>query len=251
VLVVTAIVMAALALRKSKPPDPAVLDAVAGLLDAPVDGRTVAGRLDGVEVRFSLVDRSRDSHRDLWTHVECALPAGCPLVLYVEPHQLFDGGRIAAGELTDVTLGDLPFDARFRVEAAPAEVVRRLLGDQLRAWLLDQPDVELHTDSGGRLVLAMPGWDGVERACHAVRHAAAIAAGLPAATAAVDRAAGEQPADDPYRSVPAQVHRQQARADEVALVRTSRERRLTRVHSIGVGVAVLIALAVGFVTCAR
>jgi hypothetical protein len=95
-----------------------------------------------------------------WTELEIALPHRYPLTMHIRPHHEEDRRRIARGDMVDLDNADPAFDRRFLVEAAPIDVVHRLLDGATRNYLLQQRDVELTVDVDDRLVvrLALQTW---------------------------------------------------------------------------------------------
>ena len=79
-----------------------------------------------------------------YTAIACPLPR-VPAALHIVPQHPEDAEQVARGEMVDLEIGDAAFDARYRVEGAPAEVVRRALDPELRAYLCAHHPVELRT----------------------------------------------------------------------------------------------------------
>jgi hypothetical protein len=114
------------------------------------------GHHRGVAITHRMVSRGSGSSCESWTELECE-PGVFPVVLHVEPHARGDADRIARGEMIDLEIGDPAFDPAFRVEAAPADIVARILDSAVRAYLLAHPRAELATHEGV-LRLSVPGW---------------------------------------------------------------------------------------------
>ncbi|MBK9036517.1 MAG: hypothetical protein IPL61_35595 [Myxococcales bacterium] len=232
-----------------------MLRELAASLGGEATSNTAAGQLDGVRVRLEFATRGSGSSSESWTYVDGVLPSGYPLVLHLEEHGWFDAGKIARGEMIDVVVGDLPFDQKFRIEGAPADVVQRLLTPPTRAYLLAQRRVEL-TTTPGNLRMAVRGWlEQPADARAALALVAGLASGLRAASLALDAevpmttgAGGAYragPDDAPLRAA------REARAEEVARVEATRTARLARQRFIVIAIAVAIAAVLATMIAAR
>ena len=146
---------------------------IGGGLAAPAHPRAVGvawrGVFGNVELTLTYVDGRDHRLADVQTLIEIDIPPGYPLSLHVCKHELFDRARIKRGTMVDVTVGDPDFDALFRVEAAPADVVARLIGPKLRAFMVSRPDTLLLTLAASSTVrLALVGWSNIEVAMQAI-----------------------------------------------------------------------------------
>ncbi|MBL8624333.1 MAG: hypothetical protein JNK64_23705 [Myxococcales bacterium] len=205
-----------------------VLAELAAHLGGQAGSNDVRGALDGVGVHLQFTTRGSGSSSTQWTYVDCPLPPGYPLTIHLEEHGWFDRGKIERGDMVDVEVGEPAFDEKFRVEAAPAEVVRRLLTPEACAYLLRIGRVELQT-VGGTLRLAIRGWlDRADAAREAIAITVAMTRGVRAAHTAVDAEVARPIVGDAYRGFaddrPVRAA-QAARADEVAKVEAIRRNR--------------------------
>jgi hypothetical protein len=212
------------------------------------------GALHGIATTFQLASRGSGSSSEAWTYIDCVLPAGYPLSLNLRRHGWFDSGKIERGELVDVQFGDAPFDDAFLVEGAPADVVRHMFDAAARAWLVATKSIEVTTETGGVLRLAIRGWlETPEKMQPALDLAARVAAGVRDATAAADRAVPLVQTDSPYRPAPdARPLREarEARAAEVAALDATRKQRAANQQLIVfviIGV-VVFAMLIGFLS---
>ncbi|MBK7075496.1 MAG: hypothetical protein IPH44_24715 [Myxococcales bacterium] len=226
-----------------------VLAELAGHLGGQAGSNDVRGALDGVGVHLQLTTRGSGSSSTQWTYVDCPLPPGYPLTIHLEEHGWFDRGKIARGDMVDVEVGEPAFDEKFRVEAAPAEVVRRLLTPEVCAYLLRVGRVELAT-LDGNVRLAIRGWlDQADAAREAIAITVAIARGVRSAHTAADAAVARPIVGGAYRGFadesPVRAA-QAARADEVAKVEAvRRQRAATRtlvLVMVMIGIGVLAAM---------
>jgi hypothetical protein len=111
-------------------------------------------------VRFATRGHGTNDDAVRWTEIDVELPR-YPLALYLRRHGWLDALQVARGAMVDLTLGDAAFDAAFLVEAAPADVARKLLDAKARAALASYDCVELTTEqaaAGPVLRLAIRGW---------------------------------------------------------------------------------------------
>ena len=205
-----------------------VLAQLAASLGGQAGSNEVRGALDGVGVHLEFTTRGSGSSTTQWTYVTCALPPGYPLSLHLEEHGWFDRGKIERGDMVDVELGHAAFDQKFRVEAAPADVVRRLLTPEVCAFLLRQRRAELETKDGA-LRLAVRGWlDEIGAAQEAIAMTVAVARDVRTAHHAADAELPRPLVGDAYRGfvddAPVRAA-QAARADEVAKVEALRRQR--------------------------
>lgn len=225
-----------------------LLAELAAHLGGTAGSNDVRGALDGVGVHLQFTTRGSGSSSTQWTYVDCPLPPGYPLTIHLEEHGWFDRGKIERGDMIDVEVGEPAFDEKFRVEAAPAEVVRRLLTSEVCAYLLRSGRVELQTIDGA-LRLAIRGWlDQVEAAREAIAITVAMARGVRAAHTAVDAEVARPIVGEAYRGFaddrPVRAA-QAARAAEVAKVEAIRRGRAATLTLIMVAAIVVIgALAV-------
>ncbi|MEZ4362462.1 MAG: hypothetical protein R3B48_19890 [Kofleriaceae bacterium] len=138
-----------------------MLVSLAELLGGKHDGEASAeGRVLGLPASVTFVTRGDGARARPWTTIEVALPYPYPLALHIRDHAPRDRRQIARGKMVDLDNSDPPFDRRFLVEAAPADVVRRALDAAARGYLMSQAEVELTTEPGPRpaLRLAVQRW---------------------------------------------------------------------------------------------
>src|SRR5262245_16563640 len=112
--------------------------AVLGADELSIGEGMVDGKAHGLDVRFSYEMRGHGRARELWTVVDAyRRPAGGgQLDLDVRPETARERRRVRDGLAIDVELGDPHFDQAFVVEAAPSDVVKRLLDENVRERLL-------------------------------------------------------------------------------------------------------------------
>jgi len=148
----------------------------------------------GVTVEYELADRGAGSNREAWTEVSARFPAHYPLRMTIER------GRVKLGEpRIDIELGTPLFDEFFIVEAAPSDVVRHLVDDPARQFLLAQPGLIELRAFGDTIRYATIGW--VQSAAKATELADYVA-GLASRVRDAYAAANVDPvveAGDPYR----------------------------------------------------
>jgi hypothetical protein len=199
-------------------------------------------------------------HKVDCTHVDAELPVGYPIAVRVKRRDRLDERAIARGALVVVELGDEVFDRAFAVEVAPADVMKLLLDDRVRRYLMAHESAQLTTekvtglerharDAGGPvgaaarpvLRLELLGW--VE-STKAVREALDVVAGIVArlrdAFAAVAGELDQRDDGAPFRPLPtddAQQAAAAARAAEVARVARQRRRRELRTKAISFAIA--------------
>jgi hypothetical protein len=207
------------------------LSALRALLEGATADATdrVAGTFRGIPVRWVYATRGAGSSATSWTEITVTLRPGAPVQLSLRPQTRREERLRDEGLVIDLVLGDVAFDDAFVVEGAPADVVRALLDDALRAALLAaRPELDL-TD--GKLDLAWMGWtedaDGIRRA---LELAIMVAERVPAAVASAD-AKLEQPRTGPAfreeRDAEAERAAKAARAAEVDKLRQVRSQRTT------------------------
>lgn len=211
-------------------------------------GAIEARRGDRV-VTYRLVNRGAGSYHEAWTEVAAPRPAPYPLTMHVER------GRARPNDArVDIELGTPVFDEFFVVEAAPADVVRLLVDETARAFLMAQTGaIELFT-RGDAIVFARVGWvTDPTAAAPLVDFVAGLAARLRDAYAAADQAAAE-PGGAPYRPhAPNVATREDRRAEEVAAIgEVQRARYAAFVRQgnrvvIAIVAVVLLAILVGVV----
>src|SRR5262245_30303216 len=162
-----------------------ILSAAAAALDAVVaDGAlAVSGRTRGLPATFTL--------RGDTGHVEVDVACG-DLLLDIQPRLVPARCLLEPGV---VRTGDTTFDGMLYVEGAPADVVRCLLGPELRARLLAAQPIELSIRGATVEVSAPIAAAGEVRALTDL--AGEIAAALPAAFEEADRLVTEI-AGSPY-----------------------------------------------------
>ncbi|MCC6998974.1 MAG: hypothetical protein IT370_30455 [Deltaproteobacteria bacterium] len=181
-------------------------------------------RVDGILVEVRLLHQSA-----AYTTIECALPDGHTLVVALQP------GRPGGGAPRLLT-GDDHFDQAYHLEGAPADVVRRMFGDDVRRALLCTPGATLEVaPSGGHRVLRMtlpwvPSEDGTLPAL--ARLVVVLAGRVREASAAADQAQPALLRGAPYRPMlddaPMRQARSARRAEVTALAARLADRAATR-----------------------
>jgi hypothetical protein len=213
-----------------------VLKEVAAWLQGTYDKRTrvVHGARAGVPVAVRFILRGtgyeRTSHDRRWTEIDAKLPKGYALSLYVRRREWTDTLMIERNAMVDIEIGDREFNRQFLVEAAPAQVARKVLGGTVRSVLAAHDTVCLTTDRiDDRAVVRMSirTWLTTPAITRAVDALGELSASLRDAYAALD-AAALVGTGAPYRPEldDTQVLRQRsALEDEVAFVAELRAKR--------------------------
>jgi hypothetical protein len=254
-LVVVVVGIAALT-RSQRKKRQTVLERIGHMLGGGTDASCTAwGPVLGITTTYRFTTRGSSSTSENWTEIEVDLPP-YPLSFNIRRHGWLDRGRIERGTMVDVIVGDPVFDEAFLVEAAPADVVRRLLDEEVRTRLATYRTVELTTEAKGEqrlLRLAIRGWiEDVQEA--------QVAAGLPARIARQVREVYAQLEQDapntaggaPYRPM---IDDREARANaakretEVAAIELLRNERARRAKTVGV--VLLIAFGLGMLAFLR
>ncbi|MBK7535532.1 MAG: hypothetical protein IPI49_09240 [Myxococcales bacterium] len=228
----------------------AALRAAARLLGGEHDDHRAWGDALGPRATLALVTRNETgrSRRD-WTEVTAALP-GDSLELRVKSKGLL-GGLGASGEVHEGTaLGDEAFDREFALEAAPMDVVRRLLDAPTRAQLSHFFAVELTTERTTQRVLrmALPGWlldEGDAR--RALQLVAGIAGRVKQAYDQAEDAVPVPLVGPPFRAAPddrAAVAAAEAREAEVERLRAHRRQRAELLRAVAIGAVLVLATLV-------
>lgn len=178
-------------------------------------GQCVRGQLRGRTVTYRRTLRPSGSYSELWTEVDVRV-APMPLRLALRPQTPHEEGMLARGLAVDLVLGDPPFDAAFLVEAAPADVARALLGEELRRRLLAMHPIGL-VSVDAVLRLEKQGELEEKAVAPAIELLLDVAAAIPDAVAEADRATARARAA--YRDDPAgRAALEAARAAELAKV---------------------------------
>ena len=112
---------------------------------------TLSGRIDGLDVTFRLVTRDWGGHTASWTECEVAT-ATDQLAIALRPQTRDEERWVQKGLARDVVVGDDEFDDKFIVEAAPADMAKRALDEDLRAALLAHHPLEVTSRAEGLLV---------------------------------------------------------------------------------------------------
>lgn len=244
VLMVAVFLIAIAAASASASKRKGVLQALADELGGTSTSNGVRGTLDGVAVSLEFETRGSGSSSESWTYLDAALPGGYPLSLNLDRHGWFDRGKIERGEMIDVIVGDAAFDDAFRVEGAPAEVVKRMLTPELRAYLMAHPRIEVRTLAGPTLRIAVRTWlDQHADARRGLWTVARLAASLRPVSLALDAQIPTTTTGDAYRAMPSDQPLREARAsrvDEVARVESVRQRRRGNEIAIVVGLFALV-----------
>lgn len=151
-------------------------------------------------VTFTL--RYKSSVAGNHTELTTAIPEGYPLALFLSrqgPREPDESEQVGEAEAGDVRFGDLEFDDRFRVEAAPVAVVRALLDAEARRFLITLDDCRIVT-RGQMLVMTLPVWASPTDAVRAVNGFTTIAARVREAFALVDPS--PELTGEPFREMP-------------------------------------------------
>jgi len=228
------------------------LQKVAAQIGGTASSAGLVGKHLGVDVTLELGSRGSGKNRSSWTFVEAVLPPGYPFSMHLRRHGWFDEGKIAAGNMVDVQLGDPELDAAFLIEAAPAALICRLLDADARAFLRQHQHADVSTDAI-ELRLAVPGWEHPEEVIlQALTFVARIAGGIREATAALDAEVPAAASGPVFREHPDDRPLQEARAArvaEVAKLNQVQKERASREQSFYV--VLLVLLVLGFVAMNR
>jgi hypothetical protein len=216
------------------------VEAIARQIQDMIADEVVFVTIDGIEVRYELKDHRNDKVPSVSTTISAQLPPGYPLELFVRRHALGDRRTIAAGRI-DVKIGDPTFDDEFLVEAAPADVVKRLLDEPARELLWPETDAVLRAHDGVLRLAFSKQLRGPAVAAKYVlgfgRMAARVRTCFEAADAAAERGG------DPYRAfVDDTAVRKHAdrRLDELAALTAVRDRRRKHDRMLVVVIAVVV-----------
>lgn len=171
------------------------------LLGGGNDGRVAAwGSALGVMADLRLITRGSGRNSEAWTEIDVELPSKYPFSLLLRRHSWFDAGKIQRGELVDVRIGSRAFDDAFLVEAAPADVVRKLFDREVRQLCLQLRDFQLATvPNTSTLRCELRGWVAVETVREAVAILAKLANSLREAYAQVEAENQPELIGSPFR----------------------------------------------------
>jgi len=181
------------------------------------DYQLVEGEIRGLTTTCQLL--IRDEGDEPWTEIDVSVATGA-LSLDLRPQTKHDEKLHHEGLLVDGLLFDRAFDEYFVVEAAPLDVVRILLDEDIRNRLLLLYPLQLTTiDSGLRL--AKRGWsEDEDETAEMINLLATIAVGIEAAFEHANRAV-EPPAETAYRGD----HRGAERRRQKARKKLARKRK--------------------------
>jgi len=166
----------------------------------------VSGWVEGFEVTFRLVTRGSGSNEVGWT--ECEVHTSTEeLDIALRPQTRSEERWVDKGLAHDLVVGEPDFDAKYIVEAAPADLAKRALGSNLRAELLVHHPLAVKS-SGLGLLFEKRGW--IEDA-ETIRAFAAMAAHLAASMQSTVASAREEHQHDAaltgYRGATEGAHR--------------------------------------------
>jgi hypothetical protein len=222
-----------------------LLDGAAGVMDKvdERDSKGIRGVKNGIEV---LVNWGKDGEGRYFTTVGCTLPH-TKFALELWPQTEERQRRIQKGQMIDVQVGEPLFDLIWVVEGAPADVVRRVLDDRVRAGLMGLGMEELAQPSQRELRLRARGLREPEWVEAAIAVMAQISAAVDPAIAASDRDAAvkSQMTGAPYRGEVRTTDAAARRSRELEQLRETRRARQVWVAmkwvSIAVGVIAFVA----------
>ncbi|HEX7703181.1 MAG TPA: hypothetical protein VF403_20725 [Kofleriaceae bacterium] len=228
-----------------------------GLDGEPHTSRSFAISRGGQHVTFWRARRPVGKSSVPWTEIDVEIPRVYPLAMYVRRQRGSDRAAIERGATIDVEVGDGVFDGQYLIEAAPAAVIKKLLDEQTRTFMLTHGTVELMTkDRGGVRVLqlAIEGWnDDPEATKQAIAAVVHVASRLREAfTAAVEEVPLEE-IGAPFRPIPddrAQRLVEASHRDEVDSIETMHAERLTRDRATVLITAVVIIVAISLIAFA-
>lgn len=189
-----------------------------------IDGATLVapdrlrGHVDAHEVEVRFLERYQNHAR--YQRTELVLPGALvrdDLELAIGAQREDDARDAAEGRGVDLRFDDPAFDAAFLVEAAPADVVRRLLEPSIRARMLALEGLAITTRAEG-LCLELPRWiDDAETMRALASLGAALVDRAPLAVERADAAAHE--AEGGLRDITSPTTRREARRAEIATLR--------------------------------
>lgn len=252
-LVVGLFAVIARASRAAKAKRLGKLQLIADMLGGTHDSSSKAwGPKFGAPITIELATRGSGSSAENWTHIHVEVPAAYPLAIHIRRHERGDTRTISRGEMVDVIVGDKAFDDAFLVEAAPADVVREMLGPEIRALLSSHKEIDLDTvtpASGGRtLTLGVRGWlEEVTELRPFVEPMAKLGAQVREAYAKADAAVEARSAGDPYRPIVDAAPAREAQAKreaEVGQVEMLRGKRAAAAARVGVVIITVVFLAI-------
>ncbi len=255
VAIITFVVMATRTNASERAPEPddlVALQRASKLLSGfrVISRDTLAGEVDGVPVRYRLGTRGRGATATQWTEVEVDVPHAA-LSLHLRPRT---SGHVRLPNM--VVVGDSAFDQMFVLEAAPADVARRLFavegddGRTLASRLLGLGPlwiVPLGRGKSRGFRLAVVAWqDRPARVEELIGIAATIGSRLGEAMRAADRKAAV--AGSPYRP---EIERgalsdlERERAQDLARLGATERRELARLWMVfGLALAAIVSLPI-------
>lgn len=211
------------------------LEKIRSAIDAPtlVAPDRMRGLVDGHEVEVRFLERYQNRAR--YQRTELVLPGALvrdDLELAIGAQREDDARDAAEGRGVDLRFDDPAFDAAFLVEAAPADVVRRLLEPPIRARMLALEGLAITTRTEG-LCLEVPRWIDDAETLRAL--ASLGAAVVDRAPLAFERADAAHEFEGGLRGATSPTARHAARRAEIATLRakiasrgTHRERQAVR-----------------------
>lgn len=211
----------------------------------------------GQHVKFRRARRPVGKSSVGWTEIDVEIPRVYPLAIYVRRQRGGDRSAIERGETIDVEIGDGVFDAKYLIEAAPAAVIKKLLDEPTRTFMLTHGTVELMTkDRGGVRVLqlAIQGWnddpEATKQAIAAVVHVASRVRD------AFSEAVEEVPLEEigtPFRPTPddhAQHLVEASHRAEVDAIEVMHAQRLSRDRATVIVLALVVIVAISLIAFA-
>lgn len=252
--IVGAVVLAAGAVSKDK--RTTQLKAIGGLLGGGQDGKGHAwGDAFGIMADLRFVTRGSGSSSETWTEIDVELPSRYPFSLLLRRQGWLDARKIEKGEMVDVEVGDQAFDDAFLVEAAPADVIRKLLTDEVRKLFFGLPRFQLMTvPNKATLRLELRGWTAVEVVGDATTILAHIANGLREAYAQVEAESHAVIGGSPFRQeiddrpVRAAAEARELEVSRVELVRLERQQNQKVIRG---AIAICVTIAAILMMLAR
>jgi hypothetical protein len=229
------------------------LTRAAGILrDAKLDASAgeVRGSFEGVQVTVRMVVRGVGSYSERFTEVAAATNAQ-GLSLSLRPQTESELSDVGQGLAVDLILNDTAFDAAFIVEAAPNDVVTRVLDDGIRSMLLRVRPGEVVTREGFIQVDKEDWIDDRDALTAVIQLAAALARRIPIAKDEASRSAatGGYRGDDDAARVAAEAREAELlRLEAVKRARADAERKKNLALVLLIVLLLIIALIVGVTT---
>ncbi len=123
------------------------------MLESQIDPETseLSGSVDGIELAYRLVTRGTGKNSESWTECDVTVDT-TQLDIALRPQTRSEERWVKKGLARDLLVGDEAFDEKFIVEAAPAELAKRVLSEDLQTEFLEHHPLEVKISEQGLLV---------------------------------------------------------------------------------------------------